>query len=136
MFEILVMWIFQIFFTFGSCNSLCSIVSSEKHGHFSQGKSGEFRPECVSDLGFENQETEEYFCLSKKINVSEKLQCVGVGHACKCGQENRHNEALGVEEVGVVGGEKVGEHQYPWYALVFMKKTSKTGVTSSKYNYL
>ena len=30
----------------------------------------------------------------------------------------------------------MGENPYPWYALVFVKETSKTGVTSSKYKYL
>ena len=128
------MWIFQIFLTIGTCNSLCSIVSSAKHGQLSMVRSGKFRPECVSDLVFQNQETGQQFCLSKKIKVTEKLQCAG--SACTCGQENKPAEVLGVDEVGVVGGERVGENQYPWYALVFVKKTSTTVVTSSKYNYL
>ena len=113
----LIFKLFWIFLTIGLCKSLCSIVSSVKHGHLSLSKSGTSRPGCVSDLVFENKKTKQHFCLGKNIKVSDKLECAN----CKCGQENKPGERGSREEVGVgvVGGEEVGEHQYPWYAAIF-----------------
>ena len=114
--------IFQTFWTFlsiGSCNSLCSIISSVKHGNLSLAKSGKMRPECVSNLIFRNLETRQRFCLRKEGKTAEKVECA----ACMCGQENTPDDQGGRGEVGVgvVGGEEVGEHQYPWYAAIFRK---------------
>ena len=124
----LIFKIFWIFSTIGLFDSLCSIVSSFKHGQLSLSKSGKARPGCVSDLVFENQKTKRNFCLSKKRKVSEKLECA----TCKCGQENRPDEQGGRDEVGVgvVGGEEVGKHQYPWYAGIFREKKYIGQITS------
>ena len=83
------------------------------------------------DLVLENQETRQRFCLSKrsKRKEMEKLECAG----CKCGQENRPDDQVGRDEVGVgvVGGEEVGKHQYPWYAAIF-KEDEDIGQITSK----
>ena len=123
--------ILWIFLSIASSTSLCSIVSSAKHGQLTLGKSGKFQRECVSDLVFENQETRQKFCLSTKIKATEKLECV----ACNCGQEKKPVVQEGGDEVGVVGGEEVGEHQYPWYAAILLNGENWYGQTYSKNKY-
>jgi hypothetical protein len=116
------MVIFWIFLVIGSCNALCSLVNSIKHGRLSVVKTQQFRPNCVQGLIFEKEGTGKRFCLSKMIKESEELHCGG----CFCGQENKPGVDGGrdegdLSEVGVVGGEEVGEHQYPWYAMILSK---------------
>ena len=54
---------------------------------------------------------------------ADKLTCINPSKltetGCSCGQENKPQQKTNMrEEVGIVGGNEVGENQYPWYAMI------------------
>ena len=69
---------------------------------------------------FENKETTKKFCLKKNVKQAnqEELSCDG----CTCGKENKPQDNGPAFEI--VGGELTGENQYPWYAQIFMMRTT------------
>ena len=113
-----------LIFIMNPCHSQdCEAVNSLKHGKLDLGRSANPSLKCISNWIFENKETGKKFCLDKKSEKADKLTCINPSKltetGCSCGQENKPQQKTKMrEEVGIVGGNEVGENQYPWYAMI------------------
>ena len=137
--------IILISFTIYNCNSRCEIINSIKKGKLIMSRSEKPNSLCIGNMIFSNKETGEEFCLNKKRREEDlaKLTCDG----CLCGEENKPDWKWTEENkpasqwtqqnkpdrrwsVGpnktqrIVGGQYTGKNQYPWYALLFLMKST------------